>query len=780
MRDGPAGAFLAGTVSEQLLRSFKQVGEVMGFGGSDSSPAFATGPVRPLYRDDHDGTQAVRLRQFRAVEIPPEARSNLIARLERAARVTNAQWAALMLDAKPAPEVLATTLLPARLHRLLSDMKYNEGSLGTPPPYLVQCAASQGCLLAMKPVKTTGEAQGHVLLGFQHTQRRPSDLDDSVSLVADDLSAFLESQSLASRMERVRSHLSLIHRLGQVVTSIRKPEALFAQITHLVYSSLGFDHVQLLLTDVDQRCVSLVHAAGPCAEDLLTHGYSDTLGRGIVGRVAHTGQMWMSQDVTQDSHFIGNPLLPNTASELALPLRLANRVVGVLDIQSDRRDAFRHNDVFLLQTVADQIAPVIEQHRLLEAERRGRELANTLADVSRIISSRLDPRHVFEAVLLQLERVVPNRGSRVTLLGDDGRMRVVAAKGYPNNGLVKKHSFQPHDAPLSERVLGRHETVIIGDVRHEKSWTWQPGTTQIVSWCSAPLIHGTECVGWLCVDWPEPNFYTPEHGRVVRAFADQAVVAIENARLFERRRELNDILEYKVADRTRLLREAHDEIAIKANELQALWRRVVEVQERERQRIAYDLHDSVAQSILAATYQLQTVRRRLSGDAEQNRRLMECQKTLDASLSEMKQIIYALRPNVLDELGLVAALENYLSALPQGGELTTTFSVEGATVPLLPEAELAIFRIVQEACQNTVRHASASDLVLTLAYNPTEVEVAICDNGVGFLFDEARMGLGLVGIRERTQAVGGRLSVSTGRGDGTKIVFCIPLEACAA
>nr|WP_268828364.1 GAF domain-containing sensor histidine kinase [Sinorhizobium medicae] len=386
---------------------------------------------------------------------------------------------------------------------------------------------------------------------------------------------------------------------------------------------------------------------------------------------------------------------------------------------------------------------------------------------------------MLEAVLLQLERVVPNRGSRVTLLGDDGRMRVVAAKGYPDNELVKKHSFLPHEAPLSRSALEQKETIVIGDVRLEPTWTWQPGTKQIVSWCSAPLVHGTECVGWLCVDWPEPNFYNFEHGRVVRAFADQAVVAIENARLFERRRELNDILEYKVADRTRLLREAHDEIAVKANELQALWRRVVDVQERERKRIAHDLHDSVAQSILAATYQLQTVRRRLGGDVEQNQRLIACQATLDASLSEMKRIIYALRPNVLDELGLVAALENYLSVLPQGESLATSFLVEGSAIPLLPDAELAIFRIVQEACQNTIRHAGARTLVLALTYNTAEVVVSIRDDGIGFTLDDARMGLGLVGIRERTQAVGGQISVSTAPGSGTEIIFCVPLEACA-
>lgn len=752
----------------------------MGLGGSTDGPPLPVGPVRPLYRDDEDGTHAARLKRFRTVEIPAAARQDLVHRLERAARVIGAGWAALLVEAGQAAEVLTTLNVPASLHRLLAEMRYAAGTMSAPPQYVVQRAASQGFVLVMRPVRTTGEVQGHVLLGFPHTNRPQADFNDSVALVADDISAFLESHSLSGRMDRVRSHLSLIHRLGQMVTSIREPEQLFAKITEQVYASLGFDHVQLLLVDERQKRVSLVHAAGPLSQNLLAAGFSEDIGRGIIGRVAETGHMWMSQDVSQDVHFVSNALLPNTASELALPLRLGPRVMGVLDIQSDRPEAFRQNDVLLLQTVADQIAPVIEQHRLLAAERRERELANTLADVSRIISSRLDPRHVLEAVLAQLGRVVPYRGCRVTLLGDDGRMRVVAAKGYPDDGLVRRHSFDPAAAPLSRPVLNDHQTLIIDDVRNEADWVWQPGTGQIVAWCSAPLVHGKDCIGWLCIDWPEPAFFKAEHGRVVRAFADQAVVAIENARLFERARELSDILEYKVTDRTRLLREAHDEIAAKARELQALWRRVVDVQERERQRIAYDLHDSAAQSIMAATYQLQSIRRRLGGDPELDRRLTDCQATLDSSLSEMKRIIYALRPNVLDELGLVAALENYVGTLPLSAALETSFSVRGVPTALHAEAELAIFRIVQEACQNAVRHAEARSLTLHLAYSGKSVDVGIVDDGRGFVFDDAKMGLGLVGIRERTQVVGGALSVETAPGRGTRVMFSIPLEVGAA
>jgi signal transduction histidine kinase len=135
---------------------------------------------------------------------------------------------------------------------------------------------------------------------------------------------------------------------------------------------------------------------------------------------------------------------------------------------------------------------------------------------------------------------------------------------------------------------------------------------------------------------------------------------------------------------------------------------------------------------------------------------------------------------VLDELGLVAALENYVGALPQSDAIETSFSVLGMPKALNPEAELAIFRIVQEACQNVVRHADAKSLRLNLTYSGNSVDVGIVDDGRGFVFDDAKIGLGLVGIRERTQVVGGELSVETAPGRGTRVMFSIPLQVSAA
>lgn len=743
----------------------------MGFSAGDSTVDLGVSPARPLYRDDDDGMQSLRLKHLLTTDIEQPAREQLGERLERALAVTGARWAALLLAGERGLQVLVAGEIPSSIHRQLGELRVRRGEAVSFPIHLVNRAASQGFGVEGATVTGRDAPHGHVVLGFSLAERSSPGRINLVRLVADDLSGLLDSSALGAQMEHIRSHLSLVHRLGQQVTSIHDRLELFGEITRLIQRSLGYEHIQLLLTNEDTRRIELVHASGPFAAQLMSIGFSEAIGRGIIGRVAETGQTRMSADVTLDSHFVSHAMLPNTASELALPLRLGQRVIGVLDIQSDRRDAFRRDDVILLQTIADQIAPAIEQNRLFAAERQERELANTLADVSRIISSSLDPSQVLGAVLQELCRVVPHSGGRVTLRGDDGLMGVVAAKGYPDDELVRRVVFRAEDAPLSDPVMRGHQTLIIADVTLEPDWVWQPGTEQVRSWCSAPLVLGDECLGWLCIDWPEPNFFTAEHGRIVRTFADQAVVAIANARLFARAKELSEVLEQKVAARTVQLSEAHVEIERKARELQALLRRLVGVQEEERRRIAYDLHDSVAQSILASTYELQALRRRMGENPEFDQRLSQCQRMLDSTLREMKQIIYALRPTVLDELGLIPALENYLSSLPASMPLATDIRVTGTPFALGPDVDLAVYRIVQEACQNAVRHAGARSLGLLLTFDEARFEVSIRDDGCGFAPDAADLGLGLVGIRERASAVGGDVIIDSRPGLGTNIVI---------
>lgn len=716
------------------------------------------------WRDKHKAAPAMPSRNAR--------KRPVLARLDRAVALLNAEWACIAWKDR-AHTPLLTSRAPAKTcASLVAAWEASPTQNGTSIELARTCEAAGVVLRSCD----AGEPNAAILLfGFTPGgQQHPSPA--LFDLVAEELAAHLAGDEMASRVDRIKGHLALIRGLGQRVTSTKNRADLFVEITRVIHEALGFEHIQLLLIDDKTNRVRLAHASGRLAPGLLAAGFDEPVASpGIIGHVARTGSLWVSADVTQDTHFVSHALLPNTASEIALPLRLGERIIGVLDVQSDKRAAFREDDIFVLQTVADQIAPALEQNRLFTAERQERELADTLADVSRIICSTLNLDEVLDSVLNQLDRVLQHRGARVTLRGLDDVMRVAAAKGYRDIQMAKRSTFAIHEAPLSRPVLEEQQTIIVTDARRDPRWYWQMGASQIRSWCAAPLVIRGEAIGWLCVDWPEPHFYHDEHARIIRAFADQAVVAIENARLYSQIKQSAENLETNVATRTRELREARDEITEKAEQLRALVRRVVEIQEAERQRIAIDLHDGVSQSILAAIYELQALRLRLKGDnGDADGRVDGCQKLLEMSLQDMKQIIYALRPHALDEFGLIPALESLSSSIQLHHNLRTSFHVGGVSFAMPPEMELAIYRMVQEAFQNAVRHAEASEVALTVDFASDNLALAVSDNGIGFSAEAVRGGLGLMGMRERVQALDGDLTIDTAPGRGTSINLVIP------
>jgi signal transduction histidine kinase len=583
------------------------------------------------------------------------------------------------------------------------------------------------------------------------------------------------------RVARLTEQLTTIRRMGQRTTAFHTGEdgqQLFAQITRVIRESLGFDHTQLLLIEPAGATARLAHASGLVGELLLRQGYAEQVGGdGIIGWVAGSGQPWICNDVAQDPHYKVHTLLPNTASEAALPLKIGERVIGVLDVQADRPGAFDEDDVLLLQILADQIAPALEHARLFAAERDERELATTLRDVSRIICASLELEQVLELILSQIDRVVPHIGTRITLLGDDGLCRVVAAEGYADNEEAKRAAFRIEEAPLAVTMIHEHQTTLVQDARTDPRWIWLPGALEIRSWCGAPLVIRDRCIGWLCVDWHEPGFYRERHARIVRAFADQAAVAIENARLYAQVKGFNEQLEEAVRQRTGELRVANDEIASKAQQLRALIHRVTTIQEAERQRIASDLHDGITQAILGAIYELQALRKRnRRSDDTIDRRLDECQQLLEGTLIEMKHIIYELRPRALDELGLLAALQNLAASIRAHHGVAVECRVVGASAayPLSGDVELAVYRIVQEATQNCIRHSGGKQLTISVEFRPALLRVHIADDGQGFAAGAVVAGLGLVGMRERAQAVGGTLWVQSAPGQGTKVTLEIP------
>jgi signal transduction histidine kinase len=204
-------------------------------------------------------------------------------------------------------------------------------------------------------------------------------------------------------------------------------------------------------------------------------------------------------------------------------------------------------------------------------------------------------------------------------------------------------------------------------------------------------------------------------------------------------------------------------------------------QEEERKRLARELHDGTVQSLIAIGHQIERAQRLLTRDpALASQRLDEMRHMVADTQQEVRRFSQALRPLYLEDLGFLPALEALVSDINRAGPLQASIHIEGDTRRLSPALELAAYRISQEAVQNVVRHAAATQLTLIVSFAPEALTLRIADDGIGFEppanpADLARAGhFGLVGIRERALLLGGRLEIATRPGSGTTLTVYLP------
>ena len=213
--------------------------------------------------------------------------------------------------------------------------------------------------------------------------------------------------------------------------------------------------------------------------------------------------------------------------------------------------------------------------------------------------------------------------------------------------------------------------------------------------------------------------------------------------------------------------------------LRALTRRLVQAEETERRRIARELHDRVGQNLSALNINLDILLGHLKGpaaDPAARRRLEDSLRLVDGTLQSIENVMAELRPALLDEYGLAAALAWYAEEYSQRTGIRVGVQAGEAGARLRPEAAVALFRIAQEALNNTAKHASASKVTLGLEEAGGELVLSVADDGKGFDLAAAPRGRwGMTTMRERAEAAGGRLSVDSSPGSGTTVRAVIPL-----
>src|SRR5215510_12324087 len=308
-------------------------------------------------------------------------------------------------------------------------------------------------------------------------------------------------------------------------------------VANLIHERFGYPHVQLFTVHPNRHLIGYQAGSGKRSKDLAGYMLSLDDAQGIIPWVARAGKTVLINDVRKDKRYRPSPLPPqNTNSELCVPLIYNGQVVGILDIQSDRRNAFTEDDQLVFEAVADNIATAIHNADLYRSEQWRRQVGESLREVAGLVSENVGVDDVLEAILSELDRNLPVDISAIWLL--DGEELYLAACHNCDEDLLEQTLYDNPDAYTGLINAMQADEPLI---RKSTDPVWATGLAakfnQDYSALAAPLRIGDQPLGVITLAHNTPGRYGHEAQAMVTTFASYAAVAIENARLYDTAQE---------------------------------------------------------------------------------------------------------------------------------------------------------------------------------------------------------------------------------------------------
>lgn len=362
--------------------------------------------------------------------------------------------------------------------------------------------------------------------------------------------------------EAVRTHLRQMELLNAVsweLTALLDLDALLDHAAVLIQATFKLEHVGLFLLNEEQDRLVMRARAGRHA-DRFPPQHSLRIGTGMVGWVGQHRQPLLANDVTLEPRYY-NPFPDNPIrAEVSLPIQLGEELLGVLDVQSGQINAFNAKDMLVLETLSNQLAIAIQNARLYASERDQREMAEALRDTAAIFSSTLEMDILLQRMLENVGRVVPHDAGSITLISGN-EVHFAYWRGYPDEfeAFFRTGSF-PLTTPNIQDMLTTGLPVVIPDVSLYPGWVQRMETSLARSYLGVPIRARSEVIGFLNLESLTPGFFTNWHAERLAAFADQAAVAIQNARLYQDLELYNEGLEQAILVRTQELDRARQRV----------------------------------------------------------------------------------------------------------------------------------------------------------------------------------------------------------------------------
>jgi signal transduction histidine kinase len=507
------------------------------------------------------------------------------------------------------------------------------------------------------------------------------------------------------------------------------------------------------LTGARYAALGVIDKAGQGLERFLTTGIDAEThaaigdlprGRGLLGVLIRDAQTLRLHDIADDPRSVGFPRNhPPMKAFLGVPILLRGVAYGNLYLtEKQGGEDFTAEDEELTQLLATQAAVAIENARLYETSTRWLRQLETLNEIGTALASEIELEPLLSLVARRVRELVDARLVLIALPQEDA-MTVAAAEGDDGYGVVGTR-LEFGDSKAG-RVLQRRRSErvdsVLDDAEIDQQTARQLGVRSAIY---VPLLARGRAIGVVIAHdkaGANPSF-TDDDMRLTESLADRAAVAVDLS-----------------------ARVGRDALA-----------RAVEAQELERKRLARELHDETGQALTSILLGLKPLEQSAATD-EDRAAVASLRELVVSTLQDVRRLAVELRPSALDDFGLGTAVERLAATFREHSGLTVDFETQLGEDRLPNEVETTLYRIIQEAFANIVKHAHATRVSVVLTRTAASVAAIVEDNGRGFDQDSTRADvLGLVGMRERLELVGGRLRIESADGAGTTIAAEVPLS----
>jgi GAF domain-containing protein/HAMP domain-containing protein len=373
-----------------------------------------------------------------------------------------------------------------------------------------------------------------------HSSDEFEQLSNSFNSLADSLT--VERETMAQRVADRTQALATSAEISRRLSTIVEQDELVSEVVEQLKSGFNYYHAHIYLLSESGDRLLMAGGTGEAGKLLLEREHSIMIGRGLVGRVAESKETLLVPNTRLDSDWLPNPLLPDTQSEIAVPIMIGEQVLGVLDVQNDTADSLTQQDADLIRAVADQVGIALQNISSAEAiTKRAAEL-QAVAAISTSISTIQNVEEMLQSVVHLTQRRFGLYHAHVFLYEEDADQLAIVACGY-KEGDEHEGTHGTTTIPLSQeqslvaRAARTREPVIVNDVRSDPGWLPNPLLPDTAAELAVPMIVGDQLLGVLDVQAEHTDAFTQEDASIQTTLASQVAIAVQNARSFAQTRQ---------------------------------------------------------------------------------------------------------------------------------------------------------------------------------------------------------------------------------------------------